>query len=125
MIPHKNAPNIAAVTMLSELANNPNPVIVITATMKLEPELIPKTYGPAKGFWNNVCINNPLVERQIPTNTAEITLGNLNILAVTSEILLESKLKMLLKISLIDIFKLPILKSNIIAKISTSKNAAL
>jgi hypothetical protein len=43
---------------------------------KLAPELSPKTYGPAKGFLNRVCINNPLIDSPIPTNIA-MALGNL------------------------------------------------
>ena len=47
------------------------------ATPKLAPELIPKTYGPARGFLNNVCINNPLIESPEPTIIAVIAFGNL------------------------------------------------
>ncbi len=50
---------------------------ITIATPKLAPELSPKTYGPANGFRNNVCINNPLIESPIPTNIATIAFGNL------------------------------------------------
>ena len=45
------------------------------ATPRLEPELNPKTYGPASGFLKKVCINNPLTESEIPTKIAVIALG--------------------------------------------------
>ncbi len=48
-----------------------------TATPKLAPELKPKTYGPARGFLNKVCINNPLIDKPMPTKIATIALGNL------------------------------------------------
>ena len=45
------------------------------ATPRLEPELNPKTYGPANGFLKKVCINNPLTESEIPTKIAVIAFG--------------------------------------------------
>lgn len=47
------------------------------ATPKLAPDEIPKTKGPASGFLNKVCINNPLTERPEPTKIAVIVLGSL------------------------------------------------
>lgn len=55
---------------------NPAPKIII-ATPKLAPELNPKTSGPANGFRNKVCINNPLMDNPIPTRMAAMALGNL------------------------------------------------
>jgi hypothetical protein len=54
-----------------------NPRIII-ATPRLAPELIPRTSGPAIGFLNTVCINNPLRERAIPTVRAVTAFGILN-----------------------------------------------
>ena len=55
-----NEPKMAAPTCAHALATNTagrNALpIKSNATPKLAPELIPKTYGPAKGFWNSVCI---------------------------------------------------------------------
>lgn len=78
----KNEPKLAEMlNIIFELENikklPPNielPSIKI-ATPKLAPELIPKTYGPASGFLNKVCINNPLIAKPEPTNTAVIALG--------------------------------------------------
>ena len=52
--------------------------ISISATLKLAPELIPKTNGPAIGFRKRVCINKPLTPKLPPTKKAVIALGNLN-----------------------------------------------
>jgi len=46
-------------------------------TPRLAPELIPKTNGPANGFLNNVCINNPLSDNPLPTRMAVKALGSL------------------------------------------------
>lgn len=54
--------------------NKPAPKITI-ATAKIAPELNPKTSGPANGFLNNVCINNPLTDKPTPTKTAVIAFG--------------------------------------------------
>ena len=56
--------------------NNEVPIIK-SAAPKLAPELMPSTYGPAKGFLNKVCINNPLSESPPPTNIAVIAFGSL------------------------------------------------
>tara|TARA_R110002050_G_scaffold3935_3_gene20152 strand:- start:19605 stop:19919 length:315 start_codon:yes stop_codon:yes gene_type:complete len=45
------------------------------AAPKLAPELMPSTKGPAKGFLNKVCINNPLKAKPLPTNMAVNALG--------------------------------------------------
>lgn len=47
------------------------------ATPKLAPEEIPNTKGPANGFLNSVCINNPQIDKPEPTKIAVIALGNL------------------------------------------------
>ena len=49
---------------------------ITVATPKLAPELNPKTSGPANGFLNKVCINNPLMANPIPTRIAAIAFGN-------------------------------------------------
>ena len=47
------------------------------ATPKVAPELIPKTYGPANGFLNKVCIKSPPIASPEPTIKAVIAFGNL------------------------------------------------
>jgi len=49
--------------------------IIKNATPKLEPELNPKTKGPANGFLNSVCINNPETDKPIPTKMEVIAFG--------------------------------------------------
>lgn len=50
--------------------------IINKAAPKLAPELMPNTNGPAKGFLNKVCINNPLKESPAPTKIAVKAFGN-------------------------------------------------
>ena len=78
----KKLPKLAANTILHLESNIiakfppkiPAPSIT-TATPKLAPELIPNTNGPAKGFLNNVCINNPDIPKPEPTNIAVMAFG--------------------------------------------------
>lgn len=56
--------------------NNEVPIIK-SAAPKLAPELIPSTYGPAKGFLNSVCISSPLSDSPPPTIIVVIAFGNL------------------------------------------------
>lgn len=49
------------------------------ATPKLAPEEIPKTKGPANGFLNKVCINNPEIDNPEPTKIAVIAFGILKL----------------------------------------------
>lgn len=55
--------------------NTPEPKIS-KATPKLAPDEIPKTKGPANGFLNKVCINNPQIDKPEPTIIAVIAFGN-------------------------------------------------
>lgn len=59
------------------------------ATPKLAPEEIPKTKGPASGFLNKVCINNPQIDNPEPTKTAVIAFGNLKLKIIISQLSLE------------------------------------
>jgi hypothetical protein len=54
---------------MSEVKNE-IPVIMVIATHKLAPEVIPNTEGPANGLLNNVCIRRPAIESPIPAKTA-------------------------------------------------------
>lgn len=80
----KKLPKLAAITMLHFEINNvekippkiPDPKIT-KATPKLAPELIPRTKGPANGFLNKVCINNPEIPKPEPTKIAVKAFGNL------------------------------------------------
>ena len=49
---------------------------VKSATPRLAPELMPRTYGPARGLRKRVCICRPLAERAIPAAMATITFGS-------------------------------------------------
>ena len=49
---------------------------VKSATPRLAPELIPRTYGPARGLRKSVCICRPLAESAIPAAMATITFGS-------------------------------------------------
>ena len=77
-------PKLAAITTLHLEINNdaktppkiPEPKMT-NATPRLAPELIPNTNGPANGFLNKVCINNPEIPRPEPTKMAVKALGNL------------------------------------------------
>lgn len=79
----KKLPKLAETTVLHLESNNvailppkiPAPRITI-ATPKLAPELIPNTNGPANGFLNRVCINNPEIPNPEPTKIAVKALGN-------------------------------------------------
>lgn len=75
-------PILAAIlNMRFECENNKKPLPktdepkINIATPKLAPELIPNTYGPAKGFLNRVCINKPEIANPEPTKIAVIDLG--------------------------------------------------
>ena len=45
------------------------------AAPKLAPELTPKTYGPAQGFLNKVCMSKPQMDSPAPTITAVMAFG--------------------------------------------------
>lgn len=78
----KKLPKLAAITMLHfDISKDvkippkkPDPKIT-KATPKLAPELIPRTNGPASGFLNKVCINNPEIPNPEPTKMAVKALG--------------------------------------------------
>ena len=77
---------------------------ITKATPKLDPELKPKTYGPANGFLNKVCINNPDIESPIPTKIAVIAFGNLKLIMMYCQVsLLAFPPNKLLKTSFIGI----------------------
>lgn len=86
-------PKLAAITILHFVVsvvaktppNKPEPKIT-NATPKLAPELIPKTKGPANGFLNNVCINNPEIPKPEPTRIAVIAFGSLKSVTITSQV---------------------------------------
>ena len=67
------------------------PVMREMATNKLEPELIPKIYGPAKALLNKVCIINPQTDRAEPAKQAIIKRGNRNSRTMMCSVLDESK----------------------------------
>ena len=60
------------------LVKNGIPVIIEQATNKLDPELMPKTYGPASGLLNKVCINIPDIANPLPAIKAINKRGNRN-----------------------------------------------
>lgn len=76
--PNINAPIKALeIVPISEVKNG-IPVIILKATNKLEPELIPKTYGPARGLLNIVCISKPAIDNPLPAIIPIIKRGILN-----------------------------------------------
>lgn len=105
----KKEPKLAAIAIAQleknikekTLPNKPEPKIS-NATPKLAPEEIPKTKGPANGFLNRVCINNPQIDRPEPTIIAVSALGNLKFKMMVCQVFLEAippvkKLKISLK----------------------------
>ena len=89
----KKAPKLAAIgkdqlEIEAESKNPPNaedPKIK-NATPKLAPDEIPNTKGPAKGFLNKVCINNPQIDKPEPTKIAVIAFGNLKFKIMVSQL---------------------------------------
>lgn len=80
----KKLPKLAAITIVhletKSVAKTPPKIPdpkITKATPKLAPELIPRTNGPANGFLNSVCINNPEMPNPEPTRIAVIAFGNL------------------------------------------------
>ena len=68
--PKINAPISAFVTIPMSEDKKGIPVIMLNATNRLAPELIPKTYGPANGLLNSVCINKPETANPPPDRSA-------------------------------------------------------
>ena len=82
----KRAPKLAAIgkdqfDSDDETKNPPNTEEpnIKSATPKLAPEETPNTNGPASGFRNKVCINNPHIDKPEPTKTAVIAFGILKL----------------------------------------------
>lgn len=80
----KKLPKLAAITKLhfdiKKTAKAPpitDDPIIIRATPKLAPDVIPNTKGPARGFLNKVCINKPEIPKPEPTSIAVKAFGNL------------------------------------------------
>lgn len=80
----KKLPKLAAITIahfeIKSVAKTPPKIPepkITKATPKLAPELIPRTNGPANGFLNSVCINNPEMPNPEPTKIAVRAFGNL------------------------------------------------
>ena len=116
-----NAPIIAAISMLNLrllsklslsrvcLLNKPVP-ITNSATPKPAPELMPSTDGPAIGFRNSVCINNPTTDKPIPVRIAVIDFGILKLNKMCCQVSFDKSLpKSPLSISLKGICTEPIL----------------
>lgn len=104
-----NEPKLAAIAIaqfekdieINKPPNNPVPKIS-KATPKLAPDDIPNTNGPARGFLNKVCINNPQIDRPEPTIIAVIALGKRKFKMIVCQLSLDatppvSELKISLK----------------------------
>ena len=85
----KKLPKLAAITILhfeiNKVAKKPPKIeapIITNATPKLAPDVIPSTKGPANGFLNKVCINNPEIPNPEPTKMAVKALGSLRFLII-------------------------------------------
>ena len=78
-----NAPKIAKIEIVIFSEKIVIPSVFNTkipnATPSVEPEEIPKTEGPANGFLNKVCINNPDKAIPAPHKIAVTVLGILNL----------------------------------------------
>ncbi len=64
--PKSKAPNKAPEINPKSLVKNGIPVKRVRATINEAPELIPKTYGPASGLLNKVCISIPETASALP-----------------------------------------------------------
>lgn len=128
----KNEPKLDAIAIdqleyvkMAKPPKNDDPKIN-KATPKLAPEEIPKTNGPANGFLNKVCINNPLIDKPEPTNIAVIAFGNLKFKTMVCQLSFTvSSPKRMAKISLNGIETEPRLifkKNKITTKISSNIN---
>lgn len=73
--PKSNAPNKAPEINPKSLVKNGIPVKSVRATIKEAPELIPKTYGPASGLLNKVCISIPETASALPERIAIVIRG--------------------------------------------------
>ena len=78
----KKAPKLAAIAnaQLEKAIDKKTPPKILEpkinkATPKLAPDEIPNTKGPAKGFLNKVCINNPQMDNPEPTKIAVNAFG--------------------------------------------------
>lgn len=70
MVPKINAPKSAlAMIPISDIKKEV-PVIIVKATNKLEPVLIPRISGPARGLLKRFCISNPATESPTPAMIA-------------------------------------------------------
>ena len=71
------------------------PKVLITkipkATPKVEPEEIPNTEGPARGFLKRVCINKPAADIPAPAIIAVIVLGILSLKIISLSASKETK----------------------------------
>jgi hypothetical protein len=82
--------------------------IITMATPKLAPLLRPKTYGPARGLRNKVCIRSPLMASPEPVIIAVIAFGNRYSTIIYRQVSLEtSRLKIEAKTSLNGMFTEP------------------
>jgi hypothetical protein len=70
------APIIAMLTKPIPLDIKVIPVIVESATNKLDPLLIPKMEGPASGFEKKVCMRSPETDKPAPAKRQVIVLGS-------------------------------------------------
>ena len=75
--PNIKAPKAAEKVMLNSFKKPDNSPVAIKlkATNKCEPDVRPKTEGPAKGLFNNVCNNKPATAKEAPEINAMVTSG--------------------------------------------------
>jgi len=76
--PDSKAPMKARNTVLNSKEKNEKPDRIPVATARLAPELIPRIYGPARGFRKSVCISIPHTASAEPEKMAIAVLGILN-----------------------------------------------
>jgi hypothetical protein len=78
MVPKISEPIIPAEINPKSLEKKETPVIKLRATISEAPEFIPKTYGPASGLLNKVCISIPQIASELPASIAIVIRGILN-----------------------------------------------
>ncbi len=93
----------AAATIPNEekIPVNENPANKTSATIRLDPDVIPKIEGPASGFLNKVWSSQPDIPKHAPAKAAVQAAGILNA-HKTGSLLMN-----LLQKSALDIFMLP------------------
>ena len=103
------APAKAAATIIHEETKDTNrsATIMTRATKSFDPEEMPRTKGPAMGFWKNVCMRKPDRARPPPSTAEAMILGSRSFQTMFIWVLSPSRRKRIRAISPTEIFTLP------------------